>query len=112
MAGSVHFAKSIPVQAQYDVVVCGGGPSGYVAAIAAARMGARTALVERLGFLGGLATAGLVAPVSEFRKNGRRIIGGIPWEVMERLAQKGGADLSYPIGNVPYDPETYKLVVQ
>lgn len=112
MMDSVHFKKSIPVQAQYDVVVCGGGPSGYVAAIAAARMGVKTALVEQLGFLGGLATAGLVAPVSEFNKNGRRIIGGIPWEVMERLMEKGGADLSYPIGNVPYDPETYKLVAQ
>ena len=112
MTKSVRFEACIPVKGRYDVVVCGGGPSGYVAAIAAARMGAKTALVEQLGFLGGLATAGLVAPVSEFNKNGRRIIGGIPWEVMERLASAGGADLSYPIGNVPYDPETYKLVAQ
>ena len=36
----------------YDVVVCGGGPAGFIAAIAAARGGARTALVERYGFLG------------------------------------------------------------
>ena len=92
--------------------MCGGGPAGYVAAIASARLGARTALAEQLGFLGGLATAGLVAPVSEFNKNGRRIIGGIPWEIMERLAAAGGADLTYPIGNVPYDPELYKLVIQ
>jgi len=112
MTTSIHFEQSLPVRAQYDVVVCGGGPAGYVAAITSARLGARTALVEQLGFLGGLATAGLVAPVSEFNKNGRRIIGGIPWEIMERLAATGGADLTYPIGNVPYDPELYKLVIQ
>lgn len=112
MTASIRFEQSLPVRICYDIVVCGGGPAGYVAAIASARLGARTALVEQLGFLGGLATAGLVAPVSEFNKNGRRIIGGIPWEIMERLAAMGGADLTYPIGNVPYDPETYKLVIQ
>lgn len=52
--------KEVPVVGSYDVVVCGGGPAGLIAAIAAARGGARTALVERYGFLGGMATAGLV----------------------------------------------------
>lgn len=96
----------------FDVIVCGGGPSGIMAAVAAARNGARTALIERYAFLGGMATAGLVAPISEFNKNGKRIIGGLPWEMMERMEVLGGADLSYPIGNVPYDPEIYKLVAQ
>ena len=49
--------KEVPVVGSYDVVVCGGGPAGLIAAIAAARGGARTALVERYGFLGGMATA-------------------------------------------------------
>lgn len=96
----------------YDVVVCGGGPAGFIAAIAAARNGAKTALIEKSAYLGGMATAGLVSPISEFNKNGRRIIGGIPWEFAEKLAELGGADLSYPIGNVPYDPELYKLAAQ
>ena len=115
MFSSQHFVESqhrYPELAAYDVIVCGGGPSGYIAAIAAARAGMRTAIVEQLSFFGGMATAGLVAPISEFNKNGRRIIGGIPWEAMIRLEKAGGADLSYPIGNVPYDPEMYKAVIQ
>src|SRR5690606_40984668 len=77
--------REIPVIADYDVVVCGGGPSGFIAAIAAARGGARVALIERHGFLGGMATASLVAPISVFNYNDRRIIDGIPWEFIERL---------------------------
>ena len=52
-------AREIPVAVEADVVVCGGGPGGFPAAIAAARHGARTVLIERYGFMGGLATAGL-----------------------------------------------------
>jgi hypothetical protein len=47
----------------YDVVVVGGGAAGLAAAIAAAERGARTALVERYGFLGGMATAGMVSTI-------------------------------------------------
>ena len=69
----------------------GGGPAGFIAAIAAARGGARTALVERYGFLGGMATMGYVAPISEFGFAGERVIGGIPWESIGRLEELGGA---------------------
>ncbi len=47
----------------YDVVVVGGGAAGLAAAVTAARSGARTALVERYGFLGGMATAGMVSTI-------------------------------------------------
>src|SRR5258706_10787292 len=47
----------------YDVVVVGGGAAGLAAAVSAARAGARTALIERYGFLGGMATAGMVSTV-------------------------------------------------
>ena len=47
----------------YDVVVVGGGAAGLAAAVASARAGARTALVERYGFLGGMATAGMVSSI-------------------------------------------------
>ena len=104
--------KEVPVVGHYDVVVCGGGPGGLIAAIAAARGGARTALVERYGFLGGMATAGLVAPISVFNYNGRRIVDGIPWEFVERLAEIGGAEEEKPLGNITFSPEKYKLIAQ
>lgn len=96
----------------YDVVVCGGGPAGFIAAIASARNGARTALVEQYGFLGGMATAGLVAPLSVFTYNGEKVIGGIPWEFCERLEQMGGGLMEKPLGNYAFEPELYKLCCQ
>ena len=50
-------ARATPLYGDYDVVVLGGGPAGIAAAAAAARHGARTLLVERYGFLGGMGTA-------------------------------------------------------
>ena len=58
--------RSVPVMGSYDVVVWRGGPGGWVAAVAAARAGARTALVERYGFVGGMATAALVVRRSAY----------------------------------------------
>lgn len=104
--------REIPVAGEYDVIVCGGGPSGVIAAIASARGGASTAIIERYGFFGGMATAGLVAPISVFNYNGKRIIGGIPWEFVSRLADVGGAREEKPLGNISFSPEKYKLVAQ
>jgi len=53
-------AREIKVLKEADVVVVGGGPGGVASAIAAARMGAKTVLIERYGHLGGMATGGLV----------------------------------------------------
>jgi len=50
---AVRAAESVPVAADYDVIVCGGGTSGIPAAVAAARQGAKVAVIERYGFLGG-----------------------------------------------------------
>ena len=108
----VRQRRDIPVVGEYDVVVCGGGPSGMIAAIAAARGGARTAIVERYGFFGGMATAALVAPISVFNYNGRRIIDGIPWEFISRLIEIGGAREEKPLGNITFSPEKYKLMAQ
>lgn len=82
----------------YDVVVCGGGPSGVAAALAAARRGRRVLLIERYGFCGGMATAALVNPFSghayhdQLAPEGRRasLIGGIFKEVALELAKGGG----------------------
>ncbi|MBQ3097770.1 MAG: FAD-dependent oxidoreductase, partial [Kiritimatiellae bacterium] len=73
-----------------EVCVVGGGPAGFVAAIAAARHGARVVLVESFGFPGGMATAGLVGPISKFNFAGKRVVEGLPWKFVERLAARGG----------------------
>lgn len=107
-----EISRKAVVAGSYDVVVCGGGPAGFIAAVAAARGGARTALVEQYGFLGGMATAGLVAPLSVFTYNGGKVIGGIPWEFVERLSSMGGGLIEQPLGNVAFEPELYKLCCQ
>ncbi len=96
----------------YDTVVCGGGPSGWVAAIASARMGQKTALIERMGFLGGAATANLVVPISGFYKNGERVVGGIAWEFIQRMLEQNAAQIEMPKGHISVDIEYYKLIAQ
>ena len=109
---TIQLKKEVVVADHYDVVVCGGGPAGFIAAIAAARSGARTALVEQYGFLGGMATSSYVAPLSVFVYNDELVVGGIPWEFVNRLQDMGGGYIEKPLGNVAFDPEVYKLCCQ
>lgn len=51
------------IEIQYDVVVAGGGPAGIAAAVSSARCGARTAMIERFGIVGGMLTSGYVQPI-------------------------------------------------
>jgi hypothetical protein len=76
--------RETPVAGETDVLVVGGGPAGVGAALAAARTGAQTAIVEHYGFLGGMWTAGLLNPILDHRGKG-----GIVAELVERLAQAG-----------------------
>lgn len=108
----VNINKDIKVAASYDTVVCGGGPAGWVAAVSSARAGKKTALIERYGFIGGTATAGFVVPISGFFFNGKRVVGGIAWEFVERLEQLDAAFVEYPKGHVSVNPEYYKLVAR
>ena len=109
---TITFTKSVPVRAEYDCIVCGGGCAGFVAAISAAREGLRVALVERYGFLGGTATAGYVVPISGFYFKGNRVVGGIAWEFVRRLEEQGAALVELPKGHVSVHPENYKVVAE
>ncbi|MBZ6078204.1 FAD-dependent oxidoreductase [Microvirga puerhi] len=105
-------SREVPVAGSYDVIVCGGGPSGLIAAVAAARNGAKTLLIERYGFVGGMSTSALVTPISEFRHFGKQHIGGIPFELLKKAADLGGANVALESGNFPVNDEILKLVAQ
>ena len=79
-------AREVPVLAETDVLVVGGGPAGTAAAIAAARCGADVLLVERYNHLGGLSTGGLVIWIDRLTDwSGRQVIRGLAEEFMDRL---------------------------
>lgn len=103
-----------------DVLVCGGGMAGAMAAVAAARDGARVILAERYGFLGGNATAGAVAQFNSWQTAaGRRVVAGMAQEVVDRLRSYGGAgehevfvmSTGHKMDRVSYAPEVLKLVL-
>ncbi len=102
MRSVCEVSRKIPVTGESDVVVVGGGPAGITAAVASARCGASTVLIEQHGFLGGMATAALVGPFAgvRHRYGGGRIVGGIPWELICRLREYGGA-LVLPVNCYP-----------
>jgi hypothetical protein len=120
-------AIETPIVAKYQVVVAGGGPSGVIAAVAAARSGASTLLIERYSFLGGNGTAGLMTCYNGFRNQrepqGLQTVKGIPAEYIAELVRLGGVaekdnyelnfahdiakgDIPY---TVPFDPEAAKI---
>jgi len=110
-------ARSLPVRDEVDVLVCGGGLGGVAAATAAARAGAKTLLLERNCFLGGVATAGMCCSIfncyytgGETRKLGTT---GIAVEVADALAEAAGFGTKWHRhkGHIIYDIERAKLVL-
>lgn len=99
----VEERRELPVTRSVDVLVAGGGTAGLVAAVAAARTGARTLLVERNGFMGGAITAAMMAQISA----GAVAVTGIGREIVDRLNAMGGVEGSFLI---PIDPEAFKLI--
>ena len=82
--------RSAPrVVADSDVVVVGGGPSGFAAAIAAARLGVKVTLVERYPYLGGLASGGMVLVLDDMTNGEEITCMGICMEMIERMARLG-----------------------
>ena len=79
-------AQRVPVVARCDVLVVGGGSAGLAAAIAARRQGADVILVERYGYLGGLASGGLIILLLTMDDGaGRQVVAGLCQELVERL---------------------------
>lgn len=80
---------------KYDLIVVGSGPGGFAAAIAAARKGVSTLLVERNGQVGGLLTSGL--PLLAFLdRAGNQVVGGIGQEICDRLKEVDGVNKHLP----------------
>ncbi|MEO6579413.1 MAG: FAD-dependent oxidoreductase [Candidatus Limnocylindria bacterium] len=101
---------------RFDVIVVGSGSAGSSAAIAAARSGASTLLIDRLAFMGGTSTAVLDTFYAFYTPGAdpRRVVGGIGWEVVERLTADGVAferPNTYGAGTgVTYDQEALKVL--
>lgn len=103
----------------YDVIVVGGGPSGAMAGIAAARLGARTLVVEQHGFLGGSLTAMGVGPMMTFHNNaGEQVVEGLPQELIDRLVARGASpghiedSVTYVATVTPFDSEALKVELE
>ncbi len=87
--------RQTPVAAESDVLVVGGGPAGQAAAVAAARAGAEVTLVERYGYLGGLASGGMVLVLDDMCGEGEVTVGGQALEIIDRM-QRIGACVAPP----------------
>jgi hypothetical protein len=110
-------ARDIPLYGEYEVAVLGGGPAGIAAAVAAARAGRRTLLIERYGFLGGMGTAAGVTNFCGLHANVfgemHRVVQGIASELLARIDRLGGLNAPHLIlGKIlaqAYDTAAYKI---
>ena len=98
-------ARELPLRADADVIVCGGGPAGVAAALTAARAGARTRLFETHGCLGGVWTAGLLTYIFDFNKP------GLTAELKQKLDERDARRQKNPARFV-YEPEAMKLLLE
>ncbi|MFK8035845.1 MAG: FAD-dependent oxidoreductase, partial [Hyphomicrobiales bacterium] len=85
-------SEQIPVVAQTDVVVIGGGAAGVTAAVSAARNGCSVTLLERYHHLGGMASGGMVLVLDDMVNEGNEIVTtGIVNEFVDRMEKQDGA---------------------
>lgn len=103
--GVIEHERQLNVRDAYDVIVCGGGPAGVGAALAAGREGARTLLIERFAQLGGVWTVGLLNPFFECFERGY-----IVQDLTDRL-DRAGAWRKWLFA-ATFQPETMRLVLE
>ncbi len=102
----------------FDVIVAGGGPAGIIAALTSARIGAKTLVIEKNGFLGGAATSAVLGPISPFHFKDEQVIKGIPQYFVDELVKIQGSTghmkTLNPYGSGDslcfYDREKYKYI--
>ena len=87
------YTKEITSKGKFDVLVAGGGVAGFCAAVAAARMGKKVALLENNGALGGILTAGGNPQIGIFYAYYKQAISGIGWELCKNLQAQGWAEI-------------------
>jgi len=110
-------ARKIPLYGEYEVTVLGGGPAGIAAAVASARAGRRTLLIERYGFLGGMGTAAGVTNFCGLHANVHgemhRVVQGVASDLLARIDRLGGLNAPHLIlGKIfaqAYDTAAYKI---
>src|SRR5712672_253916 len=110
-------ARQLPLYGEYEVAVLGGGPAGIAAAVASARAGRRTLLIERYGFLGGMGTAAGVTNFCGLHANVHgemhRVVQGIASDLLARIDRLDGLNAPHLIlGKIfaqAYDTAAYKI---
>jgi len=110
-------SRETPVYGEFDVVVLGGGPAGMAAAVAAARAGRSTLLVERYGFLGGMGTAAGVTNFCGLHANVhggiRQVVHGVADDLLQRIDRLGGLNAPHALFGKTvaqaYDTAAYKI---
>jgi hypothetical protein len=110
-------SRETPVLGEYDVVVLGGGPAGIAAAVAAARAGRSTLLIERYGFLGGMGTAAGVTNFCGLHANVhgdiRQVVHGVADDLLSRIDRLGGLNAPHALFGKTvaqaYDTAAYKI---
>ena len=110
-------SRQTPVLGEYEVVVLGGGPAGIAAAVAAARAGRSTLLIERYGFLGGMGTAAGVTNFCGLHANVhgeiRQVVHGVAADLLSRIDRLGGLNAPHNLFGKTvaqaYDTAAYKI---